>query len=84
MAAEWIPCGSGFIEADIVRWIESVWRRPRRNRRRAIRAVNVGERVVVAEVLRDEGGWLDLLVRSCTVTAEKPGHRILALPAGRP
>lgn len=39
---------------------------------------------MVAEVLRDEGGWLDLLVRNCAVTAEKPGHKILPLPADEP
>jgi hypothetical protein len=33
MAAEWIPCGNGFIEADVVRWKEGVWER--RSRRRA-------------------------------------------------
>ena len=30
MTAEWIPCGSGFIEADVVRWSEGVWEKPRR------------------------------------------------------
>lgn len=63
MSAEWIPCGSGFIEADVIRWTEGVWRKPRRNRGRAI---NIGElqsvavpfvgaaasTLVVAEVLR--------------------------------
>ena len=81
MSAEWIPCGSGFIEADVIRWTEGVWPRPRRRRGRA---VNVGEIVVVAEVLRDHGGWLDLLVRGCTVASEKPGHKVLPLPNGQP
>lgn len=77
MAAEWIPCGSGFIEADVIRWTEGVWRKPRQRRGRA---VNIGELLVTAEVLRDQDGWLDLLVRSCTVASEKPGHKVLPLP----
>ena len=78
MTAEWIPCGSGFIEADVIRWSEGVWQKPRRRRGRAL---NIGDRVVTAEVLRDEGDWLDLLIRVCTVTSEKPGYRIPSLAA---
>ena len=76
MAAEWVPCGSGFIEADVIRWSEGVWQKPRRGRGRA---VNVGDRVVIAEVIRDDGEWVDLLVRDCTVANEKPGHKVLPL-----
>ena len=32
MTAEWIPCGSGFIAADVIRWNEGVWQRLRRRR----------------------------------------------------
>jgi hypothetical protein len=60
MAAEWIPCGGGFIAADVMRWNEGVWQRLRRRRGRL---VNIGDPVITAEVLRDEGGWLDLLPR---------------------
>lgn len=76
MATEWIRCGSGFIEADVIRWTEGVWRKPRRNRGRA---VNIGDRVVVAEVIRDDGEWMDLLVRDCTVARENPGVEIMLL-----
>jgi len=76
MAAVWIPCGSGFIQADVIRWTEGVWRKPRRNRGRA---VNIGERIVVAEVIHDDGEWLDLLVRDCTVTRETHGLRHMML-----
>ena len=64
---KWIPCGSEFIGADVVRWKESVWER--RSRRRNARVVNVGERVVTAEVLRvDAEGWVHLLTRACAVS----------------
>ncbi len=76
MAAQWIPCGSGFIEADVVRWNESVWQKPRRRRGRA---VNSGDREVVAEVIRVDGGWIDLVVRGCAVTSEEPGHKVSVL-----
>jgi hypothetical protein len=78
MVAEWVPCGSGFIEADVIRWSEGVWQKPRRNRGRA---VNAGDRLVVAEVIRDEEGWADLLIRDCIIASEKPGHK--ALPLGK-
>jgi hypothetical protein len=76
MAAEWIPCGSGFIEADIIRWNESIWQKPRNRRGRTIK---VGNLVVIAEVICDEGGWVDLLVRECSIASEKPGHKVLPL-----
>lgn len=76
MAAEWIPCGSGFIEADVIRWTEGVWQKPRRRRGRA---VNVGDLVVVAEVIRDEEGWVDLVIRGGTVASEKPGYKVSVL-----
>ena len=76
MAAEWVSCSSGFIEADVIRWSEGVWQKPRRNRGRA---VNVGDRVVIAEVIRDDGEWVDLLVRDCIIASEKPGHKLLPL-----
>ena len=76
MAAEWVPCGSGFIEADVIRWSEGVWQKPRSHRGRT---VNVGERVVIGEVLLDDRGWVSLLVRGCTVASEKPGHQISML-----
>lgn len=81
MAAEWVPCGSGFIEADVIRWTEGEWRRPRRRRGRA---VNIGDRVVIAEVIRDEGGWVDLLVRDCTILSEKFGLKVLPLAKNAP
>jgi hypothetical protein len=72
---KWIPCGSGFIEADVIRWIEAAWEKRRRGR-----AVNAGDRMVVAEVIRDEDGWVELLIRESTVVSEKPGWLLKPLP----
>ena len=71
VAAEWIPCGSGFMEADVIRWKEAAWEK--RSRRRNARAVNAGERMVIAEVISDKDGWVELLVRGCSIVSEKPG-----------
>ena len=80
--AKWIPCGNGFIAADVVRWKESVWEK--RSRRRNARAVNVGERVVTAEVLREDAeGWVHLLTCACAVSSEKPGRKVTLLPKGQ-
>ena len=80
--AKWIPCDSEFIEADVVRWKESVWEK--RSRRRNARAVNVGERVVTAEVLREDAeGWVYLLTRACVLLSERiPGRKVPLLPKG--
>jgi hypothetical protein len=60
MATDWLPCGSGFIEADVIRWTESVWHKPKRGR-----ATKTGECQVTAEVIGDTDGWVQLLVRDC-------------------
>ena len=78
MAAEWIPCGGGFMEADVIRWKESVWEK--RSRRRTARAVNAGERMVIAEVITDKDGWVELLVRESSIVSEKPGWLLKPLP----
>lgn len=76
MAAEWIPCSSGFIEADVIRWTEGIWRKSRRRRGRAVKT---GDRVVIAEVIRDDGEWVDLLVRECIAARENPGPETVLL-----
>ena len=78
--AEWIPCGGGFIEADVVRWTESVWQDLARG---PVHAVNTGERLVVAEVLRVDGEWVELLVRDCRVVSEMPGWILEPLANGQ-
>jgi hypothetical protein len=60
----------------VMRWNEGVWQRLRRRRGGL---VNIGDPVITAEVLRDEGGWLDLLIRGCAVASEKPGQKVSAL-----
>lgn len=73
--AEWIACGDGYIEADVIRWKEPVWER-RRGKNRTI-----GDRLVTAEVLReaDEKEFVRLLVRGCEVISETPQHLQAAL-----
>ncbi len=78
--AVWMPVGDGFIEADVVRWKEPVFR----NRRRG-RPARLGERLVTAEVLRDDGGsgWVDLLVRHSQAVSASIGRNLsdVLLPA---
>jgi hypothetical protein len=67
--AEWVPVGGGFIAADVIRWKEKVYH-PRRTQRG--RAVRLGERLLIAEVLQgpDSKGWVRLLVRKCESLVE--------------
>lgn len=60
MATEWLPCGGGFIKADVFRWTEAVWHKSKRGR-----ATKAGERQAAAEVIGDTDGWLRLLARDC-------------------
>jgi hypothetical protein len=64
----WIACDDTFIEADVIRFKESVWER--KGPRGRTRSVRVGEREVIAEVLHDDPdrqGWVYLLVVRCRV-----------------
>lgn len=64
--ARWIPCGTEFIEADVIRWVEPIWK-PRARRSR--RAVKIGERRITAQVLKvTADGWVHLLVKRCEMT----------------
>jgi hypothetical protein len=78
--AVWIPVGDGFIEADVIRWKEPVFKN-----RRSGRAALVGDRVVFAEVLResDADGWVYLMVRRSEVVSAKIGWSLsdVLLPA---
>lgn len=40
--------------------------------------------MVVAEVIRDEDGWVELLIRESTVASEKPGWLLKPLPKDVP
>lgn len=64
------------MEADVIRWKEGAWEK-RRGRGRAVKA---GERMVIAEVIRDKDGWVELLLRGSTVVSEKPGWLLEPLP----
>ena len=71
--AVWISVGDGFIEADVIRWKEPVFK----NRRRG-EPVRVGVRQVSGEVLREAGkdGWVHLLVRRSEVLSVRTGWRL--------
>lgn len=71
---QWIPA-SDFIAADVVRWTEGVFDRPRRGR-----ALRIGERQIAAEVLeRGTDGWVRLLVRACTITRDDYAGRTIPI-----
>ena len=69
------------MEADVIRWTESVFER--RGQSRKARALNIGERRVTGEVKEDAGGWVRVLVRQCEVLTEKTTRRFAPLPKGQ-
>src|SRR6266851_6000070 len=75
--ADWIPTAGHFIEADVIRWTEGVFS-PRRPKN--VRAPKLGERVVTAEVLREDSEWVYLLVRRCELTDVKTGRLPREIP----
>jgi hypothetical protein len=75
--AEWVPVGSDFIAADVIRWKEGVFKSRRSKKGKAIK---LGERQVIAEVLRDEAGWVSLLVRGCEVLSATIGRNPCDVP----
>ena len=80
--AVWISVGDGFIAADVIRWKEPVFKN-----RRSGRPDRVGERLVIAEVLRagDRDGWVSVLVRGSEVVSARIGWNVsdVLLPADR-
>jgi hypothetical protein len=68
---EWVVADP-IIEADVIRWTEAVYDK----RRKGNKAMRIGERMVVAEVLElTKDGWARLLVRACTVTRDDTAGR---------
>lgn len=76
---KWMPIGDGFIEADVIRWTEPVYRDGMSGK-----SVPVGERLVIAEVLdADRDGWTHLLVRASEALSPRSGWSVsdVTLPA---
>lgn len=79
--AEWIATGEHFVEADVIRWQERVYQTRRRGRSKAVK---IGERRVVAEVLRDVDGWVSLLIRHCELLSVETGRLARTVPVLEP
>jgi hypothetical protein len=47
---EWISCGRGFIQADVVKWREGIWEKRGPYKGKVVR---IGDRLMIAEVLRE-------------------------------
>lgn len=64
---EWVACKSAFIEADVIRWHETIWER---RGSRSAKPVKIATRIVTAQVLREDlkQGWVWLEIRDCAVT----------------
>lgn len=75
--AEWVPVGDDFIVADVIRWREGVFKNRRSKKGKAIK---LGERLMIAEVLREEVGWVYLLVRGCEVLSATIGRNPSDVP----
>lgn len=75
----WVPA-TDFIEADVIRWTESVFDRARGKKK----ARRIGEQSITAEVLHcTDDGWVRLLVRACAVIRDEGvGKRVAALKPG--
>jgi hypothetical protein len=69
--AAWISAGRHFIEADVIRWIESAFQV---RRYQNSKPVTLGERRMTAEVLHKDEKWVYLLVRHCELMSVKAGR----------
>ncbi|WP_250504698.1 hypothetical protein [Caballeronia sp. AZ7_KS35] len=74
--SEWIN-NADFIEADIIQWQESLWAKNNLTQKNMV----VGNRVVTAEVLREDTatGFVTLRVLASSVSPSK-GKKPIALP----
>lgn len=69
---EWVSCDKSFIEADVIRWQEPVWKPERRraatSRKSRKPPVRIGQRVVTGQVVKiDKAGWVHVEVAACRI-----------------
>lgn len=69
---KWVSCDKSFIEADVIRWQEPVWKPERRrtatSRKSRKPPVRIGQRVVTGQVVKiDKAGWVHVEVADCRV-----------------
>lgn len=62
----WVPAAD-FIEADVIRWVEGVFDRPRRGKK----ASRIGERRVAGQVKSIVDGWVRLQILACEIMQDK-------------
>jgi hypothetical protein len=73
----WVSAADGFIETDVIRWMEAVFSRRKAKRGKALR---IGKRHVTAQVASDRHGWVELEIISCKIIADEAvGHTVEAL-----
>jgi hypothetical protein len=84
---EWFELRSGFIVSDVIKWRDPAWQKGRKKRYTGEgfggqRVVNVGRRVIAAEVIEgpDEEGWVYLLVMQYDNHGMTPPDKILMAP----
>jgi hypothetical protein len=79
---KWMPCDGKFVESDVLRWREPVWK-PKRGK--TAKPVLIGERLITAQLLREDGGWLEFALLSCeTKNAETWWKKIPELKPDKP
>jgi len=81
---EWVKCGKDFIEADVIRWREPVWKPQAKTSKKP--PVILGHRTVTGQILKfDRYGWAHVQVMACTVEILPRCTRPLApLEVGKP
>ncbi|WP_323038874.1 hypothetical protein [Gemmobacter sp.] len=62
----WVSCGKTYIEADVIRWREPIWKPQARTSKKP--PTMLGFRTVAGQVLKlDRYGWVHVQVAACTV-----------------
>lgn len=79
---EWKACGPDFIEADVIRFTETIW--SRKGRGEKSRSIRLGSREVVAEVVEEtpNGQWVRLRVLRSDVTESLSSKGAVPLKPG--
>ena len=74
MTDKWVSAEDGFIEADVIRWVEALW--PQKRTKKQSRPI--GQQEVTGQITAIDGDYVSIKVMQAKITENRMG-KILAV-----